>query len=78
MTPLLRRKRRAANPLLWVAVLVTLAPVAEAQQPDAPVRRLRGIIDKDESWSGRIVITDDLKILGATVKIGRASCRERV
>ena len=69
MTPLLRRNRRADHPLLWVTALVAFAPVAGAQQPDAPVRRLRGIIDKDESWSGRIVITDDLNILGATVTV---------
>lgn len=69
MTPLLRRNHLADHLLLWVAALVAFASVAGAQQPDAPVRRLRGIIDKDESWSGRIVITDDLAILGATVTV---------
>lgn len=69
MTPPLRRNRWADHPLLWVAALVVFASVANAQQPDAPVRRLRGIIDKDESWSGRIMITDDLAILGATVTV---------
>ena len=69
MTPLLRWSRRPDHLLFWLAVLVTFAPAADAQQMDGPVRRLRGIIDKDESWSGRIVITDDLKILGATVTV---------
>lgn len=69
MKPLLRRNRRAHRTLLWVAALIAFAPFTNAQQPDAPVRRLRGIIDKDESWSGRIVITDDLTILGATVTV---------
>ena len=69
MAPLLRRNRRTAHAIIWCLALTTFASVAGAQQPDAAVRRLRGIIDKDESWSGRIVITDDLKILGATVTV---------
>lgn len=34
-----------------------------------PVRRVRGIIDRDERWAGRILIADETTILGATVTI---------
>ncbi len=33
------------------------------------VRRVRGIIDHDERWTGRVLITDETTILGATVTI---------
>lgn len=51
------------------ALWAVITPFAYAQQPGASVRRLRGIIEKSQSWSGRIMITDNLKILGATVTV---------
>ncbi len=76
MILLLRRNRRGDHPLWWLAALVAFAPAADAQQMDAPVRRLRGIIDKEETWSGLIVKTDDMKILGAKDTVQHGSVIE--
>lgn len=37
--------------------------------PPVDVRRIRGVIDQDETWSGTILITDDTSIDGATVTV---------
>ncbi len=56
-----------------VAVLLIGCPAAAAGPPDddAPkqVRRLRGIIDQDDTWAGHVIITGDLQVFGATVTI---------
>lgn len=52
-----------------IAALMLVAANAPAQPEAARTRRLRGIIDRDETWSGHIIITDDLDILGATVTV---------
>lgn len=51
-----------------VYVLLLCAGSVRSAQPEE-VRRLRGIIDKDETWSGTILITDNLSIVGATVRV---------
>lgn len=51
--------------LFLVLVIGGAVVHAEAPQP----QRLRGIIDRDAVWSGHILITDNLSILGATVTI---------
>lgn len=63
------------SPRAFVALLaitvVSIGPSfsAVAQQTQAPVRHLRGVIDVDQTWSGLIVVTDDLVIQDATVTI---------
>jgi len=37
--------------------------------PDVEARRVRGIIDKDQSWSGTVIITDDVAIQDAIVTV---------
>jgi len=60
------RRRTAA----CFAVSCAVAVIAPAMaQPSGDVRRLRGIIDKDEAWSGTILITDNLTIDGATIRV---------
>jgi hypothetical protein len=56
------RARLRAIPFLAV-VLAIAAPLA------AQTTRLRGIIDKDQTWTGHILITDDLTIQLATVTV---------
>ncbi len=46
------------------------ASPAIAQPPgEPPVQRLRGVVDHDQTWSGLVIITDDLVIQDATVTI---------
>ncbi len=55
-----------------VATVLVGCAVAVAGPPDDArplVRRIRGIIDTDETWAGRVIITGDLQVLGATVTI---------
>ncbi|MBN2563010.1 MAG: hypothetical protein JXQ75_18965 [Phycisphaerae bacterium] len=58
-----------------VCLLVSLSASAirpspvVAQEADGQVRRINGIIDQDQTWSGRIIVTDDLMIQDATVTI---------
>ncbi|HVP13656.1 MAG TPA: hypothetical protein VMV94_20950 [Phycisphaerae bacterium] len=44
-------------------------PSSDQPPPAAETQRLRGIIDKDQTWSGTIIITDDLTIQDATVTV---------
>ncbi|MCZ6816513.1 MAG: hypothetical protein O7F76_07400 [Planctomycetota bacterium] len=52
-------------------LVCTWAASVPAQEGDssASVRRVRGIIQKDETWSGTVIVTDDLTIDGAKVTI---------
>lgn len=51
-------------------LVLSLALIGSAvAAPPDEVRRLRGIIDKDETWSGTVLITDNLSIVGATVRV---------
>jgi len=54
--------------LVGVCVLLVCVDGVRSTQPEE-VRRLRGIIDKDETWSGTILITDNLNIVGAKVRV---------
>ncbi len=48
--------------------------IGQTAQPD--VRRVRGIIAENQTWSGRVIITDDLSIEGATVTIAAGTIVE--
>ena len=61
--------RRLAALSVFFPAIVLIPTVAHGQDSGRSVRRLRGIIDKDETWSGHILITDNLEILGATVTV---------
>jgi len=55
-----------------VAMLLMGCTLSTADAPDdthKQVRRIRGIIDKDETWAGHVIITGDLQVVGATVTI---------
>ena len=52
-----------------LAVFLLAVPITQAQQNPRNAQRLRGIIDRDQTWSGHVIITDDLQILGATVRV---------
>lgn len=55
---------------IFTSVILAAAFTGLARSaPPEDVRRLRGIIDKDETWSGMILITDNLSIVGATVRV---------
>ncbi|MFH1418084.1 MAG: hypothetical protein ABII12_07370 [Planctomycetota bacterium] len=51
--------------LTWSAASAFAQPTAD----DGGVRRLSGIVDEDQTWAGRVVITGDLTIEGATVAV---------
>lgn len=53
---------------LGLFLAIALAGPSLAAPPE-DVRRVRGIIDKDETWSGTVLITDNLSIVGATVRV---------
>lgn len=69
--PLLRR-----IPLLPAFLLLLLCSRLAAQAPGGEVLRLRGIIDKDQQWSGRILITDDLTIQSGKVTVAAGTIVE--
>jgi len=54
---------------MLLSVLAGPPPVVIGQPTTPAVQRLRGIIDQDQTWSGLILITDDLLIQDATVTI---------
>lgn len=65
-------RRMPVRPIRTVIVAALLMGVAVAAPPDdvlKPVRRIRGIIDQDETWAGHIIITGDLQVAGAVVTI---------
>jgi hypothetical protein len=61
------------NTPVWLVVsAVTLAgpaPLVVAQSPERSIQRLRGVVDQDQTWSGLVIITDDLVIQDATVTV---------
>ncbi len=70
-------RQRLAAVVYCLALLggVETAPAQQAGSGPQPVpsaaevRRIRGIIDKDQSWSGTVIITDDVTIQDATVTV---------
>lgn len=59
--------------------LMGLCEATLAQDVEKPqVRRLRGVIDRNETWSGTILITDDLLIDGATITVSPGTTIEFV
>ncbi|MCG8405107.1 MAG: hypothetical protein MI923_07930 [Phycisphaerales bacterium] len=62
---------RSISPVIRLSLIMPclLACIAEAPAEDSPVRRLRGVVDRDDTWSGHVMITDDLQILGATITV---------
>ncbi len=69
------RADRHTKPISLTPVIVSLmivsliTSIVPAQPGDAPARRVRGIIDTNETWSGHILITDHLRILNAVVTV---------
>jgi hypothetical protein len=69
--------KHAARVFVLSAVILTcMAPPADAQPDRAgaqptpgETQRLHGIIDKDQTWSGSVLITDDVTIQDATVTV---------
>lgn len=59
---------RVSSRCIAVCLFASFCGTAFAQPAGEP-RRIRGLIDKDETWSGTILITDNLIIDGATVKV---------
>ncbi len=53
-----------------------LAAVLHAQETPPTVVRLRGLIDRDQRWSGTVLITDDLTIQDATVTVAAGTVVE--
>lgn len=54
----------------WSVVgLLVGVQAATAQPSTSDLRRVRGIIDKDQSWSGTVIITDDVTIQDAIVTV---------
>lgn len=54
----------------FTLVCTWAAPVAAQEgESSSSVKRVRGIIQADETWSGTVIVTDDLTIDGATVTI---------
>ncbi len=54
--------------LLFLAVCAS-PPAAGGPVDAEAIRRVRGIIDRDEAWSGHVIITDDVTVLGATLSV---------
>lgn len=58
-----------------VGLTVGAAP-APAQETEGQVQRLHGVIHENQTWSGRVVITDDLTIQEAIVTIAAGTVVE--
>lgn len=52
------------------------ACLAQTAPSTGAVRRLRGVIDKDQRWSGTIVLTDDVTVDGARITIAAGTIVE--
>ncbi len=50
------------------AVLACLLGAGGAADAEL-IRRVRGIIDRDETWAGHVMVTDDVTVLGATLTV---------
>ncbi len=42
---------------------------ASTAQANVPITRVRGIIDRETTWSGHVMIIDDVTIIGTTVRV---------
>jgi len=71
MTPVRHRAPSRGSPALIAAAVAAIVCVSlRAEPPDGEnVRRVRGIIDRRETWSGLVIITDDLTIEDGTVTV---------
>jgi hypothetical protein len=71
------RTNRAAGILAAMMILLAAGAPPALAQPDQPadqppageIQRLHGVIDKDQTWSGSILITGDVTIQDATITI---------
>lgn len=67
--PVGQRIRQYLLPSAIALLLAAGLPFAGAQQGDEPDVRVRGVIDKDQTWSGLVWITGDTNIEQATVRV---------